>query len=1061
MKPQDKSGLLAWFSGNAVAANILMLALVLSGFYMITTMRTEVFPEIDPRTVTVSVAYSGANPQEVESGINVRVESALSGVSGIQRVTSSAAEGQGTITAELTSFADPNQVLVDVRDAVDAITDFPPEGAEDATVEKSTLEPQLMTLALYGTAGEVQLRQTAERLRSELLATNQLANVALGGVRAYEISIEVSEDALQRYNLTIESIGQKITAASVDLAGGTLRTTGGEILLRTPAKRTSAEGFREIPILAQEGGATVRLGDIATIRDGFADGDLINVFNGSPSVFITVYRSAEQGVIEAEEVVRNYLETVSVPLGMTLEIRDNDTDQLMDRINLMVRNAIFGFGLVFLSLVLFLDLKLAFWTSVAIPISFLGGLAIAGMMGASINMISLFALILVLGIVVDDAVVIGENIFDEQSKGGDRAEAALRGLREVAAPVTIGVLTTIIAFLPLAFTTGTLGQIVGVVPVVVIAILVISLIEGLLILPAHLSHGNPWSVGPLTWVQSGFSGALDRFTLWVVRPMVWAAVTFRYATMALVGAMIVIAVSALSTGFLGFVFLPPTEGDSVELTITMPEGAPFSSSQMAAEAALVAAARINTQITQRDGASPVLTTSATIGQATLGDGGPGGSASATQSNIAQVRVDLTPSDSRNIGSVAFEQMWRDELGTVSGADSVVFVSGLFTLGDDVSIDLSHADEDQLLRAAETLRSRLESTNGVYDIQFSLQFGKRQLEFALTDVGAALGLSDGDLARQIRRGFFGETVQTLQRGLDEVPVVVRYPRDARNSLSDVYNMRITLPGGEDVPITAVADISESRGFSTIERANSRRVLTVTAKVDSDVTTADNINTDLSEVFLPDLSERYAGLVWTPSGQTVNQAQDLQNIFGAFAIAILGIFVMLAGFTRSYILPIVILTTVVYGAVGAIVGHVMLGYPLTFVSIFGIVALAGVVINDTILLLDDYRRRMARAPDQPKPQALIESAARRFRPILMTTLSTSFGLLPMIFETSVQAKFLVPMAISLGFGILIATPILLMAIPATVLILDDVGRPFRWVRLRFGSDETEIIAKPNST
>ncbi len=805
----------------------------------------------------------------------------------------------------------------------------------------------------------------------------------------------------------------------------------------------------------------MRLGDIATIRDGFADGDLINVFNGSPSVFITVYRSAEQGVIEAEEVVRGYLDTVSVPPGMTLEIRDNDTDQLMDRINLMVRNAIFGFGLVFLSLVLFLDLKLAFWTSVAIPISFLGGLAIAGMMGASINMISLFALILVLGIVVDDAVVIGENIFDEQSKGGDRAEAALRGLREVAAPVTIGVLTTIIAFLPLAFTTGTLGQIVGVVPVVVIAILVISLIEGLLILPAHLSHGNPWSVGPLKWVQSGFSGALDRFTLWVVRPMVWAAVTFRYATMALVGATIVIAVSALSTGFLSFVFLPPTEGDSVELTITMPEGAPFSSSQMVAEAALVAAARINTQITQRDGASPVLTTSATIGQATLGGGGPGGSASATQSNIAQVRVDLTPSDSRNIGSVAFEQKWREELGAVSGADSVVFVSGLFTLGDDVSIDLSHADEDQLLRAAETLRSRLESTNGVYDIQFSLQFGKRQLEFALTNVGAALGLSDGDLARQIRRGFFGETVQTLQRGLDEVPVVVRYPRDARNSLSDVYNMRITLPGGEDVPITAVADISESRGFSTIERANSRRVLTVTAKVDSDVTTADNINTDLSEVFLPDLSERYAGLVWTPSGQTVNQAQDLQNIFGAFAIAILGIFVMLAGFTRSYILPIVILTTVVYGVVGAIVGHVMLGYPLTFVSIFGIVALAGVVINDTILLLDDYRRRMVRAPDQPKPQALIESAARRFRPILMTTLSTSFGLLPMIFETSVQAKFLVPMAISLGFGILIATPILLMAIPATVLILDDVGRPFRWARLRFGIDETEIIAKPNST
>ena len=1048
MMSEDKRGVMAWFAGNSVAANMLMIALVAIGAIMVMTMKTEVFPEIDPRTVTVSVTYSGANPEEVEQSINRRVESALTGLSGIKRVTSSASEGQGTVTAELTSIANPDAVLVDVRDAVDKIADFPPEEAEDPVVEKSTLEPELLTLALFGDvrAGEQQLRQTAERLRSELLATNQLADVALGGVRAFEISIEVSEEALQRYNLTIENIGQKITAASVDIAGGTLRTTAGEILLRTAAKRTSAEGFGAIPIVTQQDGATVLLSDIARITDGYADGDLVNTFNGTSSIFITVYRSADQGVIDAEDVVRAYLEDVSIPPGMSLEIRDNDTDQLRDRINLMVRNAIFGFGLVVLTLVLFLDLKLAFWTGLAIPISFLGGLAIAGAMGASINMISLFALILVLGIVVDDAVVIGENIFDTQSKGGDPADAALRGLREVAAPVTVGVMTTILAFFPLLFTTGTLGQIVGVVPVVVIAILAISLVEGLLILPAHLSHGGPWSTGPMGWVQSGFSGALNRFTKKVVSPLVWVAVQFRYATMTLIAAIIFISVTALTTGFLSFVFLPPTEGDSVDLVITLPEGAPFSETQAAAEAAMRAAGIVSDQVEELDGVSPVRTTSATIGQASTGSAGPGASSYATQSNVAQVRVDLTSSDNRSVGSSEFEKMWRETLGTIPNVESLAFSSGLFSLGDDISFDLSLADDDLLLAAAEALRTQLGSINGVYDIQFSLQYGKRQLEFALNETGVALGLSDGDLARQIRRAFFGETVQTLQRGLDEVPVVVRYPQDARSSLSDVYNMRISLPGGSNVPISAVAHITETRSFSTIERANGQRVLTVTAKVDSSVSNADAVNSELIDTFLPGLSAEYPGLVWSQSGQSVEQSEDLLNIFIAFGCAMLMIFVMLAAFTRSYILPIVILSTVVYGVVGAIVGHVALGYPMTFISVFGIVALSGVVINDTILLLDDYRRRMERDATQSKHQAFVESAARRFRPILMTTLSTAIGLFPMIFETSVQAKFLVPMAISLGFGILVATPILLLAIPATVIILDDLGRPVRWFKRR---------------
>lgn len=1039
-------GLMAWFAGNHVAANILMAALVVGGLYMVLNMRTEVFPQIDPRTISVSVSYPGANPEEIEDGITTRVENTLTGITGVKRITSTASEGIGTITAELTSFADADEVLADVRDAVDQIGDFPPEGAEDPSVVKSSIEPVVMTLALYGPLPERQLREVGERLRDDLLATNQIADVVLNGVRAYEMSIEVSEEALQRFGLSFETIAQLVSSASLDLAGGTLRTANGEILLRTPAKRTTPAEFEGIPILTQSDGATVLLRDVATIRDGFVDSELINVFNGEPAVFITVYRTTDQGVFDIEAVVKQYLESVSIPPDMTLVIRDNDTDQLRDRTNLMLRNALFGFALVFLSLVLFLDLKLAFWTSVAIPVSFLGGLVIAGSLGASINMVSLFGLIIVLGIVVDDAVVVGENIFHSQAEarqsGKPMFQATLDGLKEVAAPVSLGVLTTIAAFAPLAFTSGTLGQIISIIPIIVISILIVSLIESLLILPAHLSGGSEWSVGPLKMIQRAFSGTLDMFTNWAVRPMVAMAVRLPYLTMTLVIAAIFVAITSFSTGFLRFVFFPSTEADRVELTISMAEGAPFSATRQASETALTTAAAANAKIIERYGKGVIAKTSATIGQ--TASRGPGVASSSAGSNISQIRVELTPSDSRSIGSVEFEQLWREEIGALAGADSMTFNGGLFVLGDDVSVELSHADDDQLFRGAEMLRTRLDATQGVSDIEFSLQYGKRQLEFSLNPVGVSLGLTDSDLARQIRRAFFGETVQTLQRGAEEVDVIVRYPQDERTSLGDVYDMRIRLPSGEHVPVTAVAEIAETRGFSTIERADSRRILRVTAKADSEVITADNLNADLATVFLPELMMKINGLGWAMSGQAADQTEDLANLLAAFGVAMLIIFVMLAGFTRSYILPIVILTTVVYGVVGAVIGHVALGYSLTFISLFGIVALAGVVVNDTILLLDDYGRRLLREPNVTKAQALVDSAARRFRPILMTSISTAFGLLPMIYETSMQAKFLVPMAISLGFGILIATPILLMAVPATMIILDDLGKPFRWFR-----------------
>lgn len=1033
----NEGGLIGWFVNNHVAANLLMLFFLGSGLIAVLSMRSEVFPQINLRTITVAVAYPGASPFEVEDGITRRVEEAISGIEGVERVTSTASEGYGTIAAELEDFADENQVLDDIKDQVSALSSFPPGDAEQPTITKASASSGVLSLVIYGNAEERALRQNAERIRDELLQLPGVSLVSLTGVRSYEIAIEVSEDTLRQYGLTLNEVALAVRNASLDLPAGSIRTEGGEILLRAAAKRYTGPEFNDIVIRSNADGSLLYLGDIATVKDGFGDDELTSLYNGEPSATINISRTGEQDALEIEEKINTYLDTIVLPAGLKVGILNSQTEVLRDRISLLLRNAILGFALVFLTLVLFLDLKLAFWTSMGIPISFMGGLMIASLFGVTISMVSLFALIVVLGIVVDDAIVSGENIFTEQERGLTGGQAALSGVLGVAAPVTVGVVTTMAAFAPLLYSTGILAQIMFPVPIIVIAVLLVSLFEAFFILPSHLSHSNRWSRGALSRMQAWVNRHLHDFVDNRLRPFVVLCIRFKYATLAAGIGLTIIMVGIVQGGYVRFIFFPQTEGDSVSAELNMQVGTPFEVTAERIDQIVLAASRLEDDLKALapDGSTDVFKRiSITVGQTMGFGGGPRSSSGSSGEHRGEVRIELGSGDARPLSAREIERRWRAEIGDIAGLDYLDIESALFSGDAQVDIQLSHTDERVLLAAVDRLKAGILTIDGVADVYDTLEIGKRQLVFELTEAGYAAGLNTNDLARQVRRSFYGEEVQRLQRGRDEVKVLVKYPEAERRSLSELYDMRIRLADGSETPLLTVARVHESRGYSSIRRVNGRRVASVQAEVDEALTTPNDVNAYILTHLLPAVLRDYPGLTSSQEGEAREQAQDLNSLMRNLGIALFIIFVILAAQLRSYVQPLIILAAVPFGFLGAILGHLLMGFDLSFISIFGMVALAGVVVNDSIVLVDYYNNLVEQGVE--KSQAIVDAAARRFRPIILTTMTTALGLLPMLAETSRQAQFLIPMAISLAFGILMASGVILVLVPALTMIVEDL-------------------------
>ena len=1023
-----QGGILEYFAANPVAANLVMMIMLVGGFMAASAITAQSFPTINLGTINITVPYPGATPSEVEESITRRVEEAVIGIDGVKRVTSKAYENTGAISVELKEFVDQDRVRDDVETAIEQLADFPPEEAEAPNIVRVETIGSVMTLVVSSALSDVELRQGAELLEQELLSIPSVSLVSLFGAKDYEISIEVREETLRTYGLSMADVAQAIRRSSLNLSSGEIRTNAGDLLLRTNNKRYTGGEFGDIIIQALPNGTVLRLQDIADIRDGFTEDKLIHEFNGKKSLFVKVEKSDSEDSLKIAADIRQHLSGYTPPPGINIDIWEDATESVNNYLSIMTRNGVLGFVLVFMFLVLMLDLRLATWVAMGVPIAFFGAFLFFNFFGINFHVITLLALIIVLGIVVDDAVVVGENIIAEQERGLSRLDSAIAGIRGVAAPVSIGVLTTMAAFAPLAFVSGFFSQFYQAVPIVVITVLVMSLVEVFLILPAHLSHGGNWSAWPLDRIQASVAGKLTAFRDHRLIPAVRTALRFRKTTIAISVVFFMSAMTLVALKVIRFEFLPSIESTRISANLAFPIGTPFDVTQAAATRLVEGARAVN----EANGGRPFRSIAMTVGGETSTGGGPFGGARVTMANhLASIQIQLNPEPIRQLSADDLEKLWRQQVGPISGVERLNYVSQFFGNPSDIAYELTHQDEAVLNLAVEELKGIYAGLPGMFEIQDSNSPGKRQYDIALTPAGLAAGLTPADVALQLRQNFYGEEVHRIQRGREELRVMVRYPEEKRKSARDFFNVRIRLADGTEAPLTQVASVTESQSYSSIERVNGRRIVTVSGRVDRAIALPEDIKQTLVTGALEDMRARYLGLQINEAGFAQDQSESLASLGRLSLLALLVIFTLLASLLRSYSQPLIILAGIPFGAAGAFIGHFMLGYNLSFYSLFGVVALSGVVVNDSLILVDRFNKILAEGRHTLE-EAVVLATQRRFRPIFLTTITTSLGLMPLIFETSTTAQFMIPMAISLAVGILFASILILFIVPVLIVL-----------------------------
>ncbi len=1045
---------IAWFAENHVAANLVMFILVAGGLIAIPSIQQKSFPDIDIDVIQIGVPYLGAAPEEVESGVCVRIEEEIHAIEGIEEITSSAAEGACGVSVKLLSGYPPDRALTEIKNAVDSITTFPVE-TEKAVVNKVALRRNAVQIALSGDASESTLKVLGERLRDQIAALEGVTQVELKNVRQYEIAVEVSEESLRRHGITFAAVVEAVRRGSLDRPGGSIKTRAGEVLLRTKGQAYTGREFEELVLLTRDDGTRLLVGDVANVVDGFEDEDLWARFDGQPAVTVTVYRVGDQKVLELTDRVKAYVSSIAgrLPDGIQATVWRDGSQGLRDRLDTLFRNGRGGFILVFAVLAVFLRVRLAFWVSLGVPISFLGALSLFPVIPLSIDVISLFAFILVLGLLVDDAIVVGENIHRHQEQAEAPLQAAIAGAQEVAIPVIFGVLTTVTAFLPLVVAPGHMGQIFGAMGTVVICCLFFSLLESQFVLPAHLGHMGIQEPGDKTepgriraaWRKlQGFAGTgLERLAKGPYSRLLENVLEWRYAALATGVALLMLAFALIQTGNMKFHFFPPIEADYASALIRMPPGTPVEVTAAAVEQVEAAALRMRQEIDREyplDGHSIVKHVLSSVGQQPSTSGNPASFAGISSgSNVGEVTVELVGSDLRPLDAKAILARWRAQTPPIPDVEELSFSSQLFSVGPPIDVQLQSTDVDQLERAAAQLKLRLAEYPGVFDLADSFQGGKQEIRLDILPSAETLGVSLDDLALQVRQAFYGAEAQRVQRGRDDVRVMVRYPKHQRRSLADLDNLRIRTASGAEVPFYAVARAERGIGYSTIKRANRQRVIDVTADVDLEKSSANLILGDLEKSFLPQLIADHPGLSYRLEGEQREQAKSTASLVRNFGLALLVIYALLAVPLRSYGQPLIIMAVIPFGIVGAIIGHLVMGLNLSMMSVMGVVALSGVVVNSSLLLVH-YVNQM-RAGGEALEEAVRRSGVARFRPIVLTSITTFVGLGPLLLERSVSAQFLIPMATSLAFGVVFATGISLLLVPSLYLILEDAKRGMR--------------------
>ncbi len=1019
----DSRGAIAWMTRHSVAPNLLMLLLLIGGFFMSLTIKREVFPEFDMDMVTVKVPYPGASPEEVEQGIVLALEEVIRSITGVEEVVAAAREGVAVINAELSESEDPQRLYQEIKQEVDRITTFP-EDAEEPQVVLATRRRGVIDLALFGKADEWVLRDLAEQVRDRLLQESGITQIDLVPERTFEVSIEVPQENLRAYDLTLERIAAQIRHASIETPGGSVKTEGGEILLRMNDRRDWAREFGEIPIVTSRDGSEMRVRDLGKVVDTFEETYQMFTFNGRTAVALNVYRVGDQTPIGVSDAVRAKLDTIRaiLPPGIDIAVINDMSEIYRQRLELLLKNGLLGLTLVLLILTIFLEHKLAFWVTMGIPISFMGAFLFLPHLNVTINMISMFAFIIALGIVVDDAIVVGENVFEYRQRGMSFMEAAIQGAKDVAMPVTFSILTNIAAFAPLAFVPGFTGKVFAVIPLVVSSVFLISLVESLLVLPAHLSHNaaaRRTVVGrTVCRIQERISDEIKKWIENSYGPFLNCVLQSRYLALGMAIGILLFVGGFIGSGRMGFVLMPRVEGDEVDATVVLPYGSPLSRLVEVRDHMTDALHRV----ADKHGGVNLLRSVTTR----------------IENNQIGITGFLTEPHIRPMTTEVTVQLWREEVGAVEGLESLRFQSDAHGPGGGkaLTVELAHRDTKILERAGAQLAASLARFGNTADIDDGVAAGKQQLDFKMLPEGRSLGLTANEVARQLRGSFYGVEALRQQRGRNEVKVMVRLPKAQRISEHDIDSFIVRTAMGADIPLDQITAVERGRAYTVIDRRDGRRTVSVTADIVPQSETEQVLATLQTDV-LPQLIKDHPGLTHSFQGRQEDMRESLASLREGFVLAMLLIYVLLGIPFRSYIQPLIVMMAIPFGIVGAVIGHLIMGYSLSVVSMMGVIALSGVVVNDALVLVE-YANRLRNRGMGPF-DAVHRAGVRRFRPVILTTITTFGGLAPMIFETSRQARFMIPMALSLGYGIVFATLITLLIVPSLYLILEDL----KWV------------------
>ena len=1031
-----------WFANNSVAANLLMIVLVLGGIFGALTTNQEEFPNFEIKVINVFVPYLGAAPIEAEKAVCIRIEEAIEGVEGIERVYGTAIEGGCSVAAQLFSDADDITASNEIKSRVDAINNLPIE-TEKPNVSKVAFTRRVLQIALFGDATERELKELGRELRDKIAATEGISQVAVEYTRPYEISVEVSEETLRRYGLTLQQVAQSIRTGALDMPGGTLKTENGEILIRTMGQAYLGAEFSDIVVMTRLDGTRVTLGEVADIRDSFEEGDLLAAFNGASAVMVNVSQVGSEDLIaiaaDTKEIVRQF--DRELPEGISTNIWIDTSLELQERMSVLLKNAAGGLLLVLVILALFLQFRLAMWVAIGIPVAMMGTLAIVPFTDLTISTMTVLGFILVLGIVVDDAIVVGERVYAHEQMNKEPMQAAVEGTWEVSVPVIFGVLTTIAAFLPLIMVDGQMSGFFAPLGWIVIFALICSIIESQLILPSHLAHRSrkiavTGFAGQWNKFQGGLAKGLQDLANKTYRPFLESSIRWRYATATTCLGLLILAFALIASGRVNFGFFPAIEGNRIYASLELPEGVAAETTLKAALQMQRGAQALNEEIVANYALSQPLVrnTLSSVGQK-VDRNGPGEPPGPGRSNLAEIVIDIIPFAERgNLSAKEIANRWRELVGPIPDAVKLSFDASTFSAGEPIEFRLQGTDIEKLRSAAEELKYELSSYPGIFDVADTFRSGKQEIQLNLLPEARNLGLTLNDLASQVRNAFYGVEAQRIQRGQDDVRVMVRFPESERASVGDLEDMYIRTPEGSQVPFYSVAQFEVGRGFSEIRRLDGQRVVEVSADVDRTMATPENIMADIKNNVIERLRQNYPSVVFDVGGEQEERNSSFISLGIGLLFSCLVIYGLLAIPLQSYLQPAVIMSVIPFGAVGAIVGHYVLDVQLMFFSALGIVALAGVVVNSSLVLVDYANRQRREGMDALS--AICIAAVTRFRPIILTSVTTFVGLIPLMTTTTPATGPFLPIAISLAWGVLFATVITLLLVPCLYMMIEDL-------------------------